>query len=289
MLLAGLLRAPAVMEFDNLTGDLLAYKSLCTVLSSEFMNGRILGVSKTTTVSTRVLFLSSGNNVGPVQDMTRRCLTIRLDPGCETPAARNFKRPDLVRDVLGERGLYVSNALTIVRAWITASRPKTTCKSLAGYADWSELCRQPLLWLGCADPAASVFESMADDPDRGTLDRLLTSWQRVFGKTPAMVRDAVNQASVFTEDHQNLVDVLREIACDRGEINRRKLGWWIRRNSGRIVNGRRFVRASGQRSAEAWQIAVTESVSPVLSVSNPENKKSVSADVEDVKDAKTSS
>jgi hypothetical protein len=130
---------------------------------------------------------------------------------------------------------------------------------------------------------------MADDPDRGTLDRLLTSWQRVFGKTPAMVRDAVNQASVFTEDHQNLVDVLREIACDRGEINRRKLGWWIRRNSGRIVNGRRFVRASGQRSAEAWQIAVTESVSPVLSVSNPENKKSVSADVEDVKDAKTSS
>jgi len=278
MLLAGLLRAPAVIEFDNLTGDLLAHKSLCTVLSSEFISGRILGVSKTTTVSTRVLFLFSGNNVGPIQDMTRRCLTIRLDPGCETPAARNFMRPDLVRDVLSERGLYVSAALTIVRAWITANRPKTTCKSLAGYADWSELCRQPLLWLGCADPAVSVFEAMSDDPDRGTLDRLLTSWQRVFGKTPAMVRDAVKQASVFKEEHQELGEILREIAGERGEINRRKLGWWIRRNSGRIVNGRRFVRASGNRSAEAWQIEVVESVSPVLSVSDSQGGKSVSVD-----------
>jgi hypothetical protein len=258
MLLAGLLRVPAVIEFDNLTGDLLAHKSLCTVLSSEFMSGRVLGVSKITTVSTRVLFLSSGNNVGPIQDMTRRCITIRLDPGCEVPAARNFKRPDLVREVLRERARYVSAALTIVRAWITANRPKTICRPLAGYADWCELCRQPLLWLGCADPAASVFEAMTDDPDRGPLDRLLTAWQLVFGTSPAMVRDAIRQASVFNEANQELMDVLREIAGERNEINRRKLGWWIKRNCGRIVNGRRFVRASGHRSAEAWQIEVME-------------------------------
>lgn len=105
LLLAELLRAPAVIEFDNLTGDLVAHKSLCTVLTSEHMSGRILGVSKTATVSTRALFLSSGNNVGPVQDMTRRCITIHLDPGCEVPAARSFKRPYLVRDMLRERGL----------------------------------------------------------------------------------------------------------------------------------------------------------------------------------------
>ena len=191
LLLAELLRAPAVIEFDNLTGDLVAHKSLCTALTSEHMSGRILGVSKTATVNTRALFLSSGNNVGPVQDMTRRCITIHLDPGCEVPAARSFKRPDLVRDVLRERGRYVSAALTIVRAWIVAGRPKATCKPLAGYGDWSDLCRQPLLWLGLADPTESVFEAMADDPDRETLDRLLTAWQSAFGKTPAMVRDAL--------------------------------------------------------------------------------------------------
>ena len=39
LLLAELLRAPAVIEFDNLTGDLVAHKSLCTVLTSEHMSG----------------------------------------------------------------------------------------------------------------------------------------------------------------------------------------------------------------------------------------------------------
>jgi hypothetical protein len=269
MLLAELLRAPAVVEFDNLTGDLVAHKSLCVVLTSEFMSGRVLGVSKTAIVSTRTLFLSSGNNVGPVKDMTRRCISIHLDPGCETPAARSFTRPELVREVLRERGRYVSAALTIVRAWIVAGKPMTICKSLAGYGDWSDLCRQPLLWLNCADPTVSVFEAMAEDPDRETLGRLLTAWQLVFGKTPAMVRDAVKQASVFHDEHVELREVLRDIADERGEINRRKLGWWIRRHAGRIVDGRRFVRASGNRSAEAWQVDVMESVLPVSSVFIP--------------------
>lgn len=276
LLLAELLRAPAVVEFDNLTSDLLAHKSLCMALTSEFISGRILGVSKTATVSTRTLFLSSGNNVGPVNDMTRRCITIRLDPGCETPAARSFMRPDLVREVLRDRSRYVSAALTIVRAWIVAGRPKTACRPLAGYGDWSDLCRQPLLWLNCADPTISVFESMSEDPDREILDRLLKAWQLVFGRTPAMVREAVKQASAPYDEHIELREVLRDIADKRGEINRRKLGWWIRRHSGRIVNGRRFIRGGGNRSAEAWRVEVMESVSPVSPVSIPTSGESVS-------------
>ena len=265
LLLAELLRAPAVIEFDNLTGDLVAHKSLCTALTSEYMSGRILGVSKTATVNTRALFLSSGNNVGPVQDMTRRCITIHLRPECEVPAARSFARPDLVRDVLRERGRYVSAALTIVRAWIVAGRPMTDCKPLAGFSDWSAHCRQPLLWLGLADATASVFNAMAEDPDRETLGRLLKGWQVAFGKTAAMVRDAVKLVSAFHDEHAELREVLRDIADERGGINRRKLGWWIRRHAGRIVDGQRFVRASGNRSAEAWQV---ESVSPVSRVSS---------------------
>ena len=261
LLLAELLRGPAVVEFDNLTGDLVAHKSLCTALTSEHMSGRILGVSKTATVNTRALFLSSGNNVGPVQDMTRRCITVHLSPDCEVPAARSFTRPDLVRDVLRERGRYVSAALTIIRAWIVADRPKTECKSLASYGDWSDLCRQPLMWLGCADPTASVFQAMAEDPDRETLARLLNAWFAGFGKTPAMVRDAVKQAHALYDEHAELREVLRDIADERGEINRRKLGWWIRRHAGRIVDGMRIVRATGNGSAERWRIEVVESVS----------------------------
>jgi len=226
------------------------------------MSGRILGVSKTATVNTRALFLSSGNNVGPVQDMVRRCITIHLDPGCEVPAARSFARPNLVRDVLHERGRYVSAALTIIRAWVVAGRPKSACKALAGFGDWSDLCRQPLLWLGLEDPTESVFLAMSEDPDRETLGRILAAWQGVFGTKAAMVREAVNSNSEFNEAHVELQEVLRDIADERGQINRRRLGWWIKRHAGRIVNGLRFVRGIGRRSAETWQVEpVTQNLS----------------------------
>lgn len=130
MLLAELLTAPAVVEFDNLTGDLVPHKSLCTALTSEFMSGRILGQSKTAEVNTRALFLSSGNNVGPVRDMARRCITITLDPRCEIPAAREFQRQP-VNEVRESRPHFVSLALTVIRAWIAAGRPKTSCKTIA--------------------------------------------------------------------------------------------------------------------------------------------------------------
>jgi len=73
-----------------------------------------------------------------------------------------------------------------------------------------------------------------------------------------------------------LAEVLRDIADEKGEINRRKLGWWIKRHADRIVDGRRFVRASGNRSAEAWRVEVVESVSPVSSVSVLPDGESVS-------------
>lgn len=275
LLLAELLRAPAVIEFDNLTTDLVAHKSLCTALTSEFLSGRILGVSKTATVSTRTLFLSSGNNVGPVQDMTRRCITINLDPGIEIPAQRSFNRPDLVRDLLRERGRYVSAALTIVRAWVCAGKPKALCKSLASYGEWSDLCRQPLLWLGCDDPINSIFESIAEDPDREVLGQLLVVWWAVFGKSGTMVRDAIREANRGVSDPTGLREVLLDIAGERGEINSRKLGWWIRRHSGRIVNGLRFVRLNQNSSAEKWRV---ESVSEVLPVFSKPIKETVTDD-----------
>jgi hypothetical protein len=92
-----------------------------------------------------------------------------------------------------------------------------------------------------------------------------------------MVRDAVKQASACNDEHVELRDVLHDIADERGEINRRKLGRWITRHAGRIVDGRRFVRASGNRSAEAWQV---ESVSPVSSVSSVPSWRIVSGTAE---------
>lgn len=278
LLLATLLTAPSVVVFDNLTNDLIPHKSLCSALTEEFLTGRILGVSKTATVGTRALFLSSGNNVDAVRDMARRAITIALDPQVETPAARQFSGDPLSR-VRADRGRFVSLAITVIRAWVTAGSPNTTCKPLASYGQWSAWVRQPLLWLGMPDPAERVFDQLARDPDRETLGRLLCAWRAAFGAAPAMVREAVAMAETgFSEVAASLREVLLEVAEDRGEINRRRLGRWVARHQGRIVDGQRFERASGTTSAERW---ACKSVMSVQSVPVCQPAESVTAENDD--------
>lgn len=281
LLLSNLLMSPSVICFDNLTTDLIPHKSLCSALTEESLTGRILGVSRTATVPTRTLFLSSGNNVGPVKDMTRRCVTIHLDAQCECPAEREFKlRP--LQMIRNDRAQYVSFALTIIRAWIEAGRPITSCKELASYTEWSDLVRQPLLWLGEPDPAHSVFESMAEDPDRELLGRFMRTWQTIFGSTPTMVRDVVKASQIFGagEEHIVLHEIVTEIAGGHGAVNRGRLGWWIKRHSGRIVDGLRFEKVSGKRNADQWQVKSMVSGLPVLSGISPVVAKSVKAETE---------
>jgi hypothetical protein len=273
LLLATLLSAPASIAFDNLTTDLIPFKSLCSALTEEHLTGRILGVSKTATVGTRALFLSSGNNVDAVRDMARRCITVTLDPQVETPATRQFTG-DPLATVRTNREKYVSLALTIVRAWIVSGETATPCKSLASYGQWSNWVRQPLLWLGLPDPATRIFEQLAQDPDREALGRMLNLWATSFGTSPTMVREAI-QYSVFNSD--DLREILMEVAEHRGEINARRLGKWLSRHQGRIVDGRRFERASGTTSAERWQAkTVSQSVTSVSTVSFPQAAQSVS-------------
>ena len=78
----------------------------------------------------------------------------------------------------------------------------------------------------------------------------------------------------WVDEHTNAVDsgtayFEPDDKDERGEINRRRLGWWIRRHAGRIVDGLRFVRSSTKLSAGGW------CVESVLSVSNGEYAKSV--------------
>jgi hypothetical protein len=279
LLLSTLLEAPSVLMFDNLTTDLRPFKSLCSALTEESITGRVLGVSKTATVPTTTLVLSSGNNVSPVQDMGRRCVTINLDPRCETPAARIF-RSDPVEQVRANRGRFVSLALTIVRAYLVAGSPRQEFKALGSYGAWSGLVRAPLIWLGQPDPAAAVFTAMAEDPEHELLGRLLVAWKATFGTSAAGVRDAVDRVLLYGGRKSELAEVLHEVADERGEINRRRLGRWIARHQGRIVNGLRFERhAARSCGSERWGVRVI-SVSGVSGSDGEESVIPVPDDVE---------
>jgi hypothetical protein len=269
VILSLLLMSPAVIEFDDMDTDWLPHGTIKRMLTAEHITDRILGVSKTATVSTRTLFLGSGNNVGPIRDLLRRVLTIHIDPRCATPATLSY-RGNPVEKVRRERGKYVSAVLTIILAWRRAGSPRAPVDSIVTFGGaWSDYCRHPLIWLGHPDPATTLIEQVRHDPDADALGMLMTEWHAAFGSVATTVRKAVDTA---TCQRGNLLDAMREFPVEeRGEINRSKLGWLLRKNTNRIVNGFEFQQGAAD-GRTAWRVVASKSPpftpSPASSASN---------------------
>ena len=194
VILALLLTSPAVIEFDDMDTDWIPHGMIKRMLTADKITDRILGVSKTATVSTRTLFLGSGNNVGPVRDLLRRVLTIHIDPRCATPATMTYKDFP-VEKVRKDRERYVSAVLTIILAWRKAGCPRAEVENIVTFGGaWSDYCRYPLMWLGHPDPATALLEQVKHDPDGDALARLMTEWYAVFDSKPTTVRKVVEMA-----------------------------------------------------------------------------------------------
>ena len=254
VILSLLLTSPAVIEFDDMDTDWIPHGTIKRMLTAEQITDRILGVSKTATVSTRTLFLGSGNNVGPVRDLLRRVLTIHIDPRCATPATMTYKNYP-VDKVRKQRGRYVVAVLTIILAWRKAGSPRAGVESIVTFGGaWSDYCRHPLMWLGQPDPATALLEQVKHDPDGDSLAGLMAEWYAAFGSTPTTVRKAVEHALLA---HTDLIDAMREFPVEeRGEINRSKLGWLLKKNANRIVGGFVFQQATADGRV-AWRVVAS--------------------------------
>lgn len=263
VILSLLLTSPAVIEFDDMDTDWIPHGTIKRMLTAEHITDRILGVSKTATVSTRTLFLGSGNNVGPIRDLLRRVLTIHIDPRCATPATMTYKGLP-VDKVRKHRGVYVAAVLCIIEAWRKAGSPRAEVDSIVTFGGaWSDYCRHPLMWLGQPDPATALLEQVRQDSDGDALGILMTEWHAVFGSMPTTVRKAVEVA--HTQD--DLLDALREFPVEeKGTINRSKLGCLLKRNANRIVDGFELQKTQAD-GRTAWRVVAVKT--PPLTPSPP--------------------
>ena len=128
-------------------------------------------------------------------------------------------------------------------------------RHLADNGGWSDYCRHPLMWLGHPDPATALLEQVRHDPDGDALGGLMTEWHAAFGSTPTTVRKAVAESKF---GHPALNDAMREFPVEeRGEINRSKLGWLLRKNANRIIGGFEFQQAEAD-GRKAWRVVKVE-------------------------------
>lgn len=247
-----LLQAPSSIEFDDMSEDWKPHGVINRMLTSTTITDRILGVSRVATVSTRTLLLASGNNVGPVRDLLRRVVTVRLDARCASPATIEYRGRPLER-VRRERGRFVAAVLTIILAWEKAGRIKADVPSIASYGgQWADYCRHPLIWLGLDDPAAGLLEQIRRDPGSDALSEFLVEWRKAFGSEAITIRRALDFCQ--TSEGEDLREAISDLpVIERDTINRHKLGWYLKKNVDRIVEGLQLKRASTSERT-AWRV-----------------------------------
>lgn len=245
-----LLSGDPLVSLDNLNGQ-LASDLLCQASTAEAVKLRPLGGSGQVEIENTTLWTANGNNLVVSGDLARRALLCRMDPGVERPEERTFAFDPIIR-AREHRAVYVSAALTIMRAYVVAGRPDQGLTPFGSFERWSAMVRASLVWAGAADPCASRASVLDEDPEAARLRALLSAWWAQYGAEPVTVRAVIGAGQVLDSP---LCEPLGEIAGDGpARFNTQRLGIWLRRNMGRVAGGRKLQRAGTVRDGATWQV-----------------------------------
>ncbi len=247
-----LLSGDGIINLDNVNG-VLRSDLLCQATTAEAVKVRPLGSSDQAEVPNSALWAANGNNIMVASDLARRTLLCRLDPGMERPEERVFAFDPVARARTHRAG-YVTAALTVLRAYIVAGRPGLDLHPFGSFERWSGLVRSALVWAGAVDPCDSRDAVLEDDPEAAMLKSFFVAWVERFNRTSRTVKEIVRASE---EDDSSLADVLHDIAGEGRGINAKRLGWWLRRNAGRVVDGLRLSQTRVSRVAE-WRVLPLE-------------------------------
>jgi hypothetical protein len=185
---------------DNVTGE-YGGANLAAILTSRFFEDRTLGHSKMVVVSNDCFWMVSGNNIILAPDISERSLNVRLQCDDERPNLRTgWKHEDLFKHVLDNRQALLSAAMTILKAYITAGKPKQNIPQFGSFEEWNDLVCGALVWAGMANPT-STREELEQEADihRVTSCGLVDGWlelQAELGKFDGMTAREARDALV---------------------------------------------------------------------------------------------
>lgn len=251
---------PLVM-LDNVSGS-MGSDVLAMALTARSWTDRILGASETIEVPLRAVWIATGNNLGFTRTLGRRVIPIDLDARLEAPEDRDdFKIKDLPAYVRRERTTLVTAALTILRGFHVAGRPRHRKGARMGsFESWDDVVRSAVIWAGLEDPASASdptrgrgrIRALADD-DVADFSQLLEELVRVFGSTEWTAQDAWKRV----QDDASLRAAC-DLAASRGTRSKvATLGsfrYALRTYAGRPIASRTLVRSDPSAREQKWKI-----------------------------------
>lgn len=220
----------AIMAIDNVNGQLYG-DALCQCVERPVVKFRVLGESRMVEIENKTTIFATGNNISLVDDMARRSVLCNLDPNTERPELREFDENPLA-DILNNRGQYIADALTVVRAYKIAGSPGRL-RQLASFGEWSDLIRSALVWLGRADPLDTMKKVRDADGRLASFQSLVALW---WAETVGQKKTAAEivEMGMAKPDFQV---AMRAFCNPRGNMDGHALGNRLRTVEGRIVDG----------------------------------------------------
>jgi putative DNA primase/helicase len=234
---AELMTGQPIISIDNLNGD-LGGDFLCQAIERPIIKPRVLGRTETRRIENMVTIFGNGNNMHLIGDLGRRVMLCSLDANVERPELRQFRHDPLAM-VLRDRGQYIASVLIIVRAYLAAGCPNE-CAPQASFEGWSRLIRSSLVWLDRTDPAETMENARGDDPDLSNLRSVVAAWQAAIGTKTALSAGELKDEATKPSSDMSLAKAFLPVASAPGrsyEIDAVRLGRWLGRNRGRIVDG----------------------------------------------------
>jgi putative DNA primase/helicase len=181
----------------------------------------------------------------------------QLDAKMEKPWEQRFKG-DPLAEVGKDRGRYVAAVLTIVLAYGTAGRPlHGELEPLNGFGDYSKFVREPLAWLGEADPVATQDMARHDDMRLQRKVAIFTGMASCYGVgsgNPRTLTEMLANAPPGREQQwANLQDAFGAALFPK-PLNSANLSYYLRDNGGAVVAGLRLGSRMNRLSIKEWWV-----------------------------------
>lgn len=256
----------SIVSIDNIMRP-LSGDALCSILTQEIWQDRVLGSSETLHLPTNVTWLATGNNLQIAGDLRTRVLLCRLDSGTEHPEERKFDLNPRAY-FFANRGALIADALTIIAAYAAAPvdervRPVT----FGRFEAWSSWVREPLIWIGQADCVEVRAAVESTDASLAELRAVMSAWHGVYGDQRQQLGWVVRSLREpgGGEEIETLRDALHAVALGRdGRICARRLGRYFSQFAHRVHDGLAFEQDGSHAGSSYWRLVPRGSASSPL-------------------------
>jgi hypothetical protein len=250
---SAILRGDTLINIDNIEQP-LGGDVLCQILTQPVLRIRPLGVSKLLDVEKSCQIVATGNNLELSGDVVRRSLVCNLDARVERPELRTFKY-DARKRALDQRHDIVGHVLTIIRSYLLHGAHEGP-SALGSFERWSSRIRNPLIWLGMADPCISQEQIRQSDTRLEAQTGLLKNLHLCFPDVPFKAREIL---SLPMQKYQaSLIEHLNTLGCyTKGTLDITRVGRILKKMDGRILAGLLLQQAGRSGGTVTWVVRKT--------------------------------